>query len=485
MSLTQQLRNITGSLGEFRPELWLFVGFVVLIITDLRSSRSSQSAAHQGRMYLLSLLILVLSGYLAWQQWFEQNDGFLFGRMLYLDAQAIFFKILAAAAAVVMLLHGLVMQRRWPGEYFALVVGMVLGLFVLSMAVNLLSIYVALEIVSITSYLFTAFEKRRSSSEAALKYLLFGAAASAVMLYGMSLLYGLTGTLNITEAGFSRQLAQADGMASTVCILLTVSGLLFKVSAVPFHPWNPDVYEAAPTPVVSFFSVAPNALAFLVLIRLLSIVPNDLRSLLAVVALASITVGNFSALWQHNAKRLLAYSGIAHAGFVLVGLAAFNELGLTGAVFYLATYLLMNMGAFLLIDMLSTDFTLKSYQGLGRQYPLVGVLVVVVMMALVGFPLTVGFTAKLFVFSALWETYLSTKQSLLLWLFGFGLLNMAVSLFYYLKIPFLLFFREIPETNSPLPNVTIAQQLLALGLVIPVIILFFGADWLMNLIGSL
>ena len=353
------------------------------------------------------------------------------------------------------------------------------------MAVNLLSIYVALEIVSITSYLFTAFEKRRSSSEAALKYLLFGAAASAVMLYGMSLLYGLTGTLNITEAGFSRQLAQTDGMASTICILLTVSGLLFKVSAVPFHPWNPDVYEAAPTPVVSFFSVAPNALAFLVLIRLLSIVPNDLRSLLAVVALASITVGNFSALWQHNAKRLLAYSGIAHAGFVLVGLAAFNELGLTGAVFYLATYLLMNMGAFLLIDMLGTDFTLKSYQGLGRQYPLVGVLVVVVMMALVGFPLTVGFTAKLFVFSALWETYLSTKQSLLLWLFGFGLLNMAVSLFYYLKIPFLLFFREIPETNSPLPNVTIAQQLLALGLVIPVIILFFGADWLMNLIGSL
>lgn len=483
MTLNQQLRNVIGSIEALGPEVWLFVGFVVLIVMDLRPG--PLTPRQQGRMYLSTLLIVALAGYLALMQWYSPHVGFLFARMLYLDAQAVFFKVLAALAGCLMLLHGLVMRRAWPGEYFTLTVGLMLGLFILSMAVNLLSVYLALEIISITSYLFTAFDKRRSSAEAALKYLLFGAASSAIMLYGMSLLYGMAGTLNITEAAFSRHLAQADTLAMLVCVLLTISGLLFKVSAVPFHVWNPDVYEAAPTPVVSFFSIAPKATAFLVLMRLLSIVPDYLNHTLAVIALASITVGNFSALWQQNAKRMLAYSGIAHAGFVMVGLVAFNSLGLTGAVFYLATYLFISMAAFLLIDLLSHTHRLESYQGLGWRYPLLGVLVVVAMMGLVGFPLTVGFTAKVLVFSALWDAYLSSHQTLFLWLFVLGLLNMAVSLFYYLKIPFLLFFREVPETNSTLPDVTLAQQLLAAVITLPIIVLFFGADWLMNLIGSL
>lgn len=488
MSLSEQLSNIMGSLAAFVPEVWLFVGFVVVIISDLRWAKFTDNQRVQQWLYILALLILVLSGYTIWNQWNEQPNGFLFGQMLFLDGKAIFFKGLALLAAIVMLLHSWVMRRMWAGEYFSLVIGIVLGLFLLSMAVNLLMIYLSIELISITSYLLTAFDRTRKSAEGALKYVLFGAVASAVMLYGMSLLYGMTGTLNITDAAFTRQLTQTDTFASFVAILLAISGLLFKISAVPFHVWNPDVYESAPMPVVSFFSVAPKSVAFLVLIRLLSVVPNDFQLTLAVISLLTITVGNFSALWQTSAKRLLAYSSIAQAGFVLVGLVAFNQLGLLSAVFYLATYLFISMAAFLLIDILtplSLNNEVQNFKGLGKVEPFLGILVVIVMMALVGFPLTAGFSAKLLIFSSLWEIYQNNHQNVLLVLFAFGLLNAAVSLFYYLKIPFLLFFREASETNSQSLNVTLPQRLLALALVIPIVILFFKADWLMNLIGTL
>lgn len=471
------------------PENWLFIAFMSLIVVELVLYRKAPQQVSNW-LYPLTFGVFVITFFAILNQWSYQANGFLFREMLFLDGKAIFFKGLIVIAAMVMLLHAWLLKYRFAGEYFPLLIGMLLGLFLLIMAVNLLMLFLSIEIVSVASYLLTAFQKDRKSAEGAIKYALFGTISAAVMLYGMSLLYGLTGTLNFVEPEFTRAIAQADSVAVIIAILFTVSGFLFKISAVPFHIWNPDVYESAPTPVVSFFSVAPKAAALLALIRFLSTVPTDIQQILALVAILSLTVGNFSALWQTNLKRLLAYSSIAQAGFMLVGLVAFSEAGLKSTVFYIATYLFISMAAFFLVDMLrpaadnKDDYSLISYHGLGQAHPWMGVLVVVVMMALVGLPLTVGFSAKLFVFSALYEAYEAQHSPVLLILLAFGLLNAAVSLFYYLRLPFVMFFR-LPDTSRVLPSISLPQQLFAWALVIPIIVLFFKADWVMNMIANL
>lgn len=471
------------------PENWLFIAFMSLIVVELVLYRKAPQQVSNW-LYPLTFGVFVITFFAILNQWSYQANGFLFREMLFLDGKAIFFKGLIVIAAMVMLLHAWLLKYRFAGEYFPLLIGMLLGLFLLTMAVNLLMLFLSIEIVSVASYLLTAFQKDRKSAEGAIKYALFGTISAAVMLYGMSLLYGLTGTLNFVEPEFTRAIAQADSVAVIIAILFTVSGFLFKISAVPFHIWNPDVYESAPTPVVSFFSVAPKAAALLALIRFLSTVPTDIQQILALVAILSLTVGNFSALWQTNLKRLLAYSSIAQAGFMLVGLVAFSEAGLKSTVFYIATYLFISMAAFFLVDMLrpaadnKDDYSLISYHGLGQAHPWMGVLVVVVMMALVGLPLTVGFSAKLFVFSALYEAYEAQHSPVLLILLAFGLLNAAVSLFYYLRLPFVMFFR-LPDTSRVLPSISLPQQLFAWALVIPIIVLFFKADWVMNMIANL
>lgn len=473
------------------PENWLFIAFMGLIVVELVLYRKFPERTSNW-LYQLTFAVCVITFFAVLNQWNYQANGFLFREILFLDGKAIFFKALIMLAAMVMLLHAWLLKYRFAGEYFPLLIGMLLGLFLLTMAVNLLMLFLSIEIISIASYLLTAFQKDRKSAEGAIKYALFGTISAAVMLYGMSLLYGLTGTLSFVEPEFTRAIAQADSAAVLIAILFTVSGFLFKISAVPFHVWNPDVYESAPTPVVSFFSVAPKAAALLALIRFLSTVPANLQQVLALVAILSLAVGNFSALWQTNLKRLLAYSSIAQAGFMLVGLVAFSEAGLKSTVFYVATYLFISMAAFFLVDVLRPtcvveekgNYSLTSYHGLGQAHPWMGVLVVIVMMALVGLPLTVGFSAKLFVFSALYEAYQAQHSPILLTLLVFGLLNAAVSLFYYLRLPFVMFFRST-DNSSSLPAISMPQQLFAWALVIPIIVLFFKADWVLNVIATL
>ncbi|MCY7351531.1 MAG: NADH-quinone oxidoreductase subunit N [Cytophagaceae bacterium] len=494
MNIHQQLTQLLSHFAVLGPEVFVAAAFLAVVTVDLVWGKT---ATNQTRMALnsLTLVFLVAAGVLIWRQFQESAGGYLFGRMLLLDEQAIFFKALVTLAAVVMVLHIRLTGYRLAGEVYSLLLALLLGLYLLTMAVNLLSIYLAIELISITSYVLTGFMGDRRGAEGAVKYALFGAISAAVMLYGMSLLYGLTGTLNITDPAFSRHLAQADGFAVGVSLVLTLAGLFFKISAVPFHLWNPDVYEAAPTPVVSFFSVAPKAAAFLVLMRFEVALPFEWAVLLAGVALLTLTVGNFSALWQGEAKRMLAYSSIAQSGFVLVGLAAATDFGLRSATFYLATYLFATMGAFLLLDLLvapakqrteslpsagGSSLRFERFYGLGLRRPALGVGVVLVMMALVGFPLTAGFSAKLLIFSALWETYQNSGNTLLGVLLVFGLLNTAVSLVYYLRLPFVLFFRTPTEPQPPPPRLTPGQGLLLMALLVPIVLLFLKADWLMN-----
>ena len=526
--LPEKLKQILESIAALLPEMLLSTSFLLMILIDLMLHHDQQnkqkfiknSAKSSQIIFFFCLFSSIIILNQIAQQFYIPNDLFLFDKMLVLDLKGVVFKFLIILSTIFTLAHIYVTKKEFVAEFYPILISMVIGLCLMTMSVNLLMIYLSIEIVSVSSYILTTIDKTRKSTESGLKYILFGASASAVMLYGMSLLYGMTGTLDITSPDFSRSISQIDSVASTVAIVLTISGFLFKISASPFHVWTPDVYESAPTPVVAFFSVAPKIAGFLVAIRFYSAVPNNLQTITAVLAMASITFGNFSALWQNNAKRLLAYSTIAHSGFILIGLVTMSELGLTSVVFYLIITLFTNLAAFLLVDFAEPAFvgvfsnkvsksfsnlsektptktkitnhqlpttnnqSLKTnFSGLGRLNPFYGIMMLMVMISLAGIPPTAGFFAKLSIFSALWETYQNTNQPILLWLFIFGLLNTAIALFFYLKIPFYLFFKE------PLENQTFElnskQYFLAIILVLPILILFFKADWLMDLISYL
>lgn len=508
MQLIDQLNDSIRSLSGFWPELALVFAIGLVVLADLvlmpRSivrqfshksefinDSASQAAYAKNRsvVYALSILAVVVAGALLITQW-TQPRGFLFNSVLLLDNQAVFYKLIVTLAAFFAILHAWILpspRAGLPLDWLPILLALLLGLYLMTMSVNLLTVYLSIELVSISSYLLTALSADRKASEGGLKYLLFGAVSSAIMLYGMSLLYGLTGTLSLADS--AEQLTNNDSFVVYVAGFLTLAGILFKLSLVPFHVWTPDAYEAAPTPVVAFFSVGPKAAALLVLMRVLTALPVNFQIPLAVISLASITLGNLSALWQTDAKRLLAYSSIAHAGFLLVGIVSFNETGFEAATFYVATYVFINMAAFLLIDLLARQrnerLTLQDFSGLGGSQPLLSIALTAVMIALTGLPPTVGFTAKLLVFSSLLEAYQANGNPWLSVLFGLGLLNAVISLFYYLRIPFLLYFRPASADYSGGPVLSRPQLIVATVLTVPVVLLFFKPDWLLQWIERL
>jgi NADH-quinone oxidoreductase subunit N len=500
LPLTDQLNDIIASLGGFWPEIWLSVAFCSLLLVELIGLKSDRTRLRQW-LTILSVGAVLIAG--VWAAWLPTR-GYLFLRLLYLDNQAVFVQEVVALGAALVLLYELLVSRtaqflssqttKLPLEWYSLLVAMTLGLFLMAMSINLLSIYLSIELVSICSYLLTALVADRKASEGGIKYLLFGAISSAIMLYGMSLLYGMTGTLDLTADAFGIALAQQDASVIAITMVLTLSGLLFKLAGVPFHIWTPDAYEAAPVPVAAFFSVGPKIAAVLVLMRVITALPVEsleggvtaqiVQTPLAVLALAGMLIGNLSALRQTDAKRLLAYSTIAHAGFLLVGVVALSEAGFEAALFYAGTYLFISLAAFFLVDLLAksngSDLTIKNMAGLGARQPLLAVSLTIVMIALTGLPPTIGFTAKLLSFSALYDAYQRTGEPWLLALFSLGLLNALISLVYYLKIPFLLFFRP-PLLDQP-SDVPISKTAvwLAVGLVVPVVGLFLKPDLLLN-----
>jgi len=348
------------------------------------------------------------------------------------------------------------------------------------MATHWLTVYLSLELLSLSSYLMVALSPAKKASEAGLKYLLFGSISSAVMLYGISLIYGLTGTLDLTDVAMQQGLANNTSLVMHLAMLMTIGGLLFKLSLVPFHVWTPDVYEATPTPLVSFLSVAPKVAVLLVMMRVASAFPPDLLPLLGGIALISITVGNVAALWQQNVRRLLAYSSIAQAGYLLVGIVSFNRLGFESATFYSMAYLLLNMAAFLLVDMLKpgSETRLSDYAGHGKKHAGISVILTIIMVALAGLPPTVGFTAKWLIFSALWESYQQEGQSWLLWILVGGITNAAISLAYYLRLPYTLFFKS-SLSHSTSMSVPLGGKIFVGTLLAVVLLLFFKPELMM------
>ena len=491
IGLTDWLDAISGSIGYLLPELTLFITLVLLILFDLLFDRNKNMG-----LSAISLAGLGFTFFLLFNQW-SPNIGALpfFDDMLKLTNFGIILEMVFSGAAVLtvlMMLMGNTEDRYnlfGSSENLVMLFTILLGSFFMTMTMNLILIYLSIELVSIGSYLITALIINKKRSEAALKYLIFGAVTSALMLYGMSWLYGFTGTLQLDSDTFLTGLSQASTMPLTIALLLTLSGFLFKLGAFPMHIWSPDVYEAAPTPVVSFFSVVPKLAAISVIFRIVQLTIGsdfDWLLILTVVSIASMVVGNFSAIWQKDAKRMLAYSSIAHAGFLLVGVIAQSETGNEAMLFYALIYALMNYAAFWLIQLLkniSGSSIMEDWKGLGRDYPYIGILLLITMIALTGLPPTVGFNAKLYIFSALWESYVNDNNQFILWLFMIGLFNTVVSLFYYLKIPFLLFFKE---RNTQVEQKSPERMTVIVGtfLVLPLLLWFFRSDWFVDLMNT-
>jgi NADH-quinone oxidoreductase subunit N len=458
-----QLQALPQSADYIRilPEIVLSIfGIIVMMLDPLIDEESSQK--------ILASIALVgaLAGLGA--TWFmAQSPGQAFWNMVQVDDFSVFFHVLVIAIAAVVVLSSyeyLAVQRIRAGEYYALLLFGTVGMALMSSAVELVLIFIALEISSISTYVLAGFRRHEASStESSLKYFLLGSFATAFFLYGVALMFGATGHTNINEISAALQAGQIPLLA-VVGVAFMFVGLGFKVAAAPFHIWTPDVYEGAPAPIVGFMSTAPKAAAFAVLLRVVYVI--DVHALFWVIWVAaalSMTLGNIGALVQHNVKRLLAYSSIAHAGYLLVGFAAAPGLGTSAVMFYAASYAAMNVGAFAVVSHFSNVgeryITLEDYEGLGRNSPLLAASLTVFLLSLIGIPITGGFFAKFYVFSA-------AMRSHLIWLTIIGVLNSGVGAYYYLRVIVRMYMseerRKVPVTPlSFAPRIAIVVCLAA------------------------
>lgn len=468
--------SIFGEAACLLPEMIICLGAFSLLVIELVKPSTAANLK-----IAVALATMVISGVLVFM---FAIDASYFDGNLYQNGLIRWVKILLLATGFVCLHFP---KRRFNNraEHPFLILMILLGSMLLIQSQHLLLFYLAIEMISISSYAVITFNFNKKGFEGGLKYLLFGAMSSGLMLYGISLIYGLTGSLSLDEilAHVPRQEVGYWGILAGSMILV---GFFFKLSLVPFHVWTPDAYEAAPVSVVAFISIVPKVAVFYFLINYAGLFLDDVmwQGLLAVIAVISMFFGNLSAIRQDNAQRMMAYSTIAHAGTMLIAIVASNELGLQSLIFYLVVYAAMNLVGFYLIDIFQQN-DIQTISGLSsvKGGALLYLSVVVVMIALTGLPPTGGFTAKLFVFTALWDAYNSAGEVFMLWLFILGLLNAAISLFYYLKIPYYLIVKKDQVSESL--NLTGQNKVFLLIGISFVLISFFKADILMNLIESL
>ena len=434
------------------PELILAgFGIVVMLLDPFVDEEKSQKT--------LGLIAFVgtIAGLLS--TWYmAQSPGLAFSNMVRVDSFSVFFHFLVIAIAAVVILSSfeyMAVQKIRAGEYYALILFSVVGMALMSSAIELVLIFIALEISSISTYILTGFRRNdASSSESSLKYFLLGSFATAFFLYGVALMFGATGSTNFDLISLKLQAGPVQVLVYLAMALMFV-GLGFKVAAAPFHIWTPDVYEGAPAPIVGFMSTAPKAAAFAVLLRVVYAINAPGRFWLIWVAAAlSMTLGNVGALVQTNVKRLLAYSSIAHAGYLLAAFAMTtpenSANGISAAMFYTAAYAAMNVGAFAVVTHFANAgeryVTLEDYEGLGRTSPLLAATLTIFLLSLIGIPMTGGFFAKFYVFSA-------AVKADLIWLTIIGVINSAVGAYYYLRIIVVMYMRdarkEVPVTPIP------------------------------------
>lgn len=452
------------------PQLILLITVLAIFIADLADTRKEKGWAPY--LALAGILAALIASSLQW----GREVSFL-GNMMRVDRFSVFFNgVVLAASALSVLLAISYMRPRTPyrAEFYALLTVVALAMTLAAGASNILMIYLAMESISITSYVLVGYLRQDAkANEAAIKYFLYGAATSAIMLYGMSLLFGISGTLDLKELAdfFRAGVPEASRWIAFPAMVLLLAGFGFKTALVPFHQWSPDTYEGAPTPVTAFLSVGPKAAGFAILMRVfITGLPRfytDWAALLAGISIVTMTLGNLVALRQSNIKRMLAYSSIAHAGYILIGVVClslsttspFN--GVNGAMIYLLAYLFTNVGAFLTViafEEATGSTTIADYAGLMKRSPWLAVPMLVFLLSLTGIPSTGGFIGKLFVFG-------SAIQVQFYLLAIVGIINSAIAAFYYLNVVRYMFFTPAPEQAGPVPVPRPLRWVLAICLI--------------------
>ncbi len=434
------------------PEITLAVcGMVLLVLGSFGRGISSRAAAAGSLISLTVTFLLVL-----WAGGRAPAGQPILAGMFVLDSYAIFWKVvfLLATALTILLSVRFIEEGQYrAGEYFSLILLATTGMLFMASGFSLLSIWISLELMALSSYILAGYFKREvRSNEAALKYFVLGALSSGLMLYGISLVYGSTRTLSLAELPGRIAVATAEGnlLLGIGWIMLAV-GLFFKVSAVPFHVWTPDVYVGAPTPVTGYLAAASKAASFAILMRIffqaLGPLVVDWQIIVAAVASLSMIWGNIAALTQTNVKRMLAYSSIAHAGYILLGVLAANETGMWAAMFYVLAYTFFTLGAFGTVILLErreyAGETLSDYAGLAQRAPVLAGVMLIFLLALTGIPPTGGFFGKVYLFAAVVEAGW-------MWVAVIGVLTSAISLYYYMGIVVQMYLKD-SDAKTPVP----------------------------------
>ncbi|MGA2144902.1 MAG: NADH-quinone oxidoreductase subunit N [Bryobacteraceae bacterium] len=467
---------------RFLPEILLtLAGTLFMVLAALVKRRSSPLFGHLSLLTLIAGIAVAVAG--------GANPGPAFGGMLVVDGFATFFRVLVMGVGFLTVLvcySFLPRQNAETGEFHALLMFSIAGQCLMAAANDLIIIFIGLEISSIASYVLAGFFRDdKRSNEAALKYFLLGSFATGFFLYGVALIYGATGSTNLDAV---RRAVGSLTTGSPLLILLAAAlmlvGLGFKVSASPFQMWAPDVYQGAPTPVSAFLSAGPKAAAFAIFLRIFMTafapIGDRWEPLVWGASLLSMTVGNFAALTQSNFKRLLAYSSIAHAGYILVALTARSDVGTAAAMFYLAAYAFMNIGAFAVVSHLSgrgEKFTeIEDFKGLAQKQPFTAAMLTIFLLSLIGVPLTGGFFGKFYIFKAALESHL-------VWLTVLGLLNSAVAAYYYLRVLVMMYMYDPGEAAEKLEPLSPAM---GAALILPALgTLFLGIfpGWVLDFAG--
>jgi len=525
---------VTQSLQHFLPETILIAGFILAIVLDLFIKKGGDRRVTG----YFAILVFAAAGYAAFQQWVPFNPlghEWKGGQMIFfyfvsltpplgmmvVDNFSVFFKLLISLTGIFIILMSLSseevgMRKSRLGEYYSLLIGMAIGMYLMPASTDLIMMYITLELVSITSYILAGFMKDSSrSAEASMKYVVYGAFSSGLMLYGFSLLYGLTGTTNILAIKmvlaniFTNPATHPSTLSLWIATILSLAGMGYKISAAPFHFWTPDVYEGAPIPITALLSVASKAAGFGLLMRfLLFVYPTDPQTgnpilnwpmIVAILSALTMTLGNFAALQQSNIKRMLAYSTIAHAGYMMIGLVAAGvgtaltgmqvtegSSGIVAVMIYLIAYLFMNLGAFYVVLLIANKINseeIEDYKGLARRAPLLCVALGLFLISLTGIPLTIGFIGKLYIFTSILKIDPVTHHIKYLWLAIVAILNSVVSLYYYIRVMAAMFIKD-PEqsavadgggaliiTNEGALTYPFSAKLLLFAFLIPVIVL--------------
>jgi len=480
------LDHIIASLAFLKPELALISAFVLCILGSLFLDRFWKFTS-----FSIAILGVLFSIYFLIQQLHIPSSSLhsAFFDLLLVDDFSIYARILTALTVLLFLVFikqylGEPKTSKKNADLYAVVLCSTLGLYLLSASSNWLMLFIAMETVSISSYILVGFfSENKQQAEASMKYVLFGSIVAAVMLYGLSLLYGFTGNLNFDTQTHINGLIQAPPVLMSIALLFILMGIGFKLSFVPFHLWTPDIYQGAPTAVTAFLATAPKIGTTVLFARLISswtaspFYYSDFLIYSSITfAILTMLVGNLAALRQSDSKRLLAYSSIGHTGFLLMLALVYKDTDYSVILYYLSIYIILNSAAFMfvwLIEKQSGRTDIASYAGLGKKFPILFSAFTLLLIGLIGLPPTAGFMAKLLVFSQVFEQFQNKGDTAYLLLLIVGVLTTAISLFFYFRIPLYAFLKE-PHATLSLDGLKINKIIFVLAIILTFASLFYG-----------